>query len=177
MTLFPMSTSNATFSECERYRYSLRRHWDHDKPAVCFAMLNPSTADAFKDDPTIRRCIGFAKAWGAGGLVVVNLFALRATNPDELYSHASPVAAPSEEHPFYGDRNTAEIIMHSDGLRLVAAWGTHGNLRGRARQVMDALGAKRRVECLGVTKDGHPRHPLYVAAATVPVPFVIGGAP
>ncbi|MDB5297796.1 MAG: hypothetical protein JWO31_3779 [Phycisphaerales bacterium] len=71
----------AVLSPCERYRYVLHRWWDESKPAVCWLMLNPSTADAATDDPTIRKCCGFARAWGAGGIAVVNLFALRATDP------------------------------------------------------------------------------------------------
>lgn len=83
--------SSAVISECGSYRYRLERVWEAEKDRVAFIMLNPSTADASKDDPTIRRCIGFAKAWGFGGLIVGNLFALRSTDPKALYGHKDPV--------------------------------------------------------------------------------------
>jgi hypothetical protein len=139
-------------------------------------MLNPSTADATADDPTIRRCMGFARSWGAGGIRVVNLFALRATDPAELAKFDSPVAPrpPEGAHPFHENLNDAHIVDASDGCRLIAAWGTHGSFQRRDRAVMKLL-ATRRVECLGVTKGGHPRHPLYVAASVLPMPFTMEG--
>lgn len=117
-------------------------------------MLNPSTADATLDDPTIRRCRGFAKGWGMGGLVVVNLFAFRATSPAALKSSADPV----------GPENDDAIHDAVVGSRaVVAAWGVHGRLLGRADQVLGLLREiGREPMCLGVTKDGYPRHPLYV---------------
>jgi hypothetical protein len=126
-------------------------------------MLNPSTADAEQDDPTIRRCIGFAKAWGFGGIAVRNIFALRATDPRELYKSDDPVGPGNDE-----------AICDLAGLcpLIVAAWGVHGGLRNRGRQVCELLaGAGAEVVCLGVTKDGHPKHPLYVAADAERMPF------
>ena len=140
---------DAVFSDCGRYRYLLTRRWG-DGPAATFVMLNQSTADAATDDPTIRRCIGFAKSWDCGSLNVVNLFACRATNPRELLAATDPV----------GPRNDA--FLHSYLPDGVAAWGAHKLATARARGVVRAFVRSSPLWCLGVTKDGHPRHPLYV---------------
>lgn len=142
---------DAVFSDCGRYRYLLTRRWG-DGPAATFVMLNPSTADAATDDPTIRRCIGFAKSWDCGSLNVVNLFAFRATDPRELLAATDPV----------GPRNDA--FLHSYLPDGVAAWGAHKMASTRARGVVRAFVRSSPLWCLGVTKDGHPRHPLYVRA-------------
>mgnify|MGYP002133234169 CR=1 FL=1 len=154
--------SDATFSPCKVYRYSLTRGFD-DGPACNFLMLNPSTATATEDDPTIRRCIGFAKGWGYGVLYVTNLFALRATDPRELYKHAEPV----------GPDNDRCILTAATGSQLVvAAWGVHGAHRDRGADVARLIRkAGVKLHCLGTTKDGHPRHPLYLPAALTPVAF------
>lgn len=146
--------AGAKFDETGRYRYSLWRAWEPGA-AVCWVMLNPSTADASKEDPTIRKCIGFARRWGFGAIAIVNIFALRSTDPRALYADPAPV----------GELNDAAILEGAGRARLiVAAWGVHGAHRGRAAQVLDLLklGAERVVHCLGVTKDGHPKHPLYL---------------
>lgn len=152
--------STATFSPCRTYRYALTRRWEEDdSDGVAFLMLNPSTADAMADDPTIRRCVGFAKTWGFGGLLVLNLFALRATDPKQLYGHDDPV----------GPDNDAVIGGWLDRLSgpVVAAWGVHGAYRQRHAEVTDLVRAHgKQLMCLGATKDGHPKHPLYVAAST-----------
>lgn len=142
---------SATFDPARTYRYKLERHWGDAAPAV-FVMLNPSTADAFVDDPTIRRCVAFARREGCGGLVVVNLFALRATDPKALRSHPDPVGPLNDT--FLSD---ARLL----GSSVIAAWGAHGSLHGRDEAVARLL-AGRAVQCLGVTKDGHPCHPLYL---------------
>ena len=163
-TLFqttPAVRSDALISQCGRYRYWLTRTWDADKPPVCWVMLNPSTADASADDPTIRRCMAFARAWGAGGIVVVNLFALRATDPRELRAQPFNVIGPD---------NDWHILASTEGRRVIAAWGAHGGQSARDRRVMRLLEG-RDVVCLGVTKDGFPRHPLYVRRDMKPVPF------
>jgi hypothetical protein len=164
LSLFPRVVSSAVISDCGRYRYSLLRVWS-ELPRVCWIMLNPSTADAHIDDPTIRRCMGFSRAWGAGGIVVVNLFALRATDPDELLSYirgADPLSA-------FNDRNIGQC---ADQRRIIAAWGSHQSIKksGRDHAVMKLLAGKT-IECLGVTKDGYPRHPLYVAGKVAPVEY------
>lgn len=166
-------TGRAVLSPDGLYRYTLEREWQAELGPVptedlrcLFVMLNPSTADAFIDDPTIRRCVGFARSWGYSSLSVVNLFALRATHPGVLRVTPNPV----------GPDNDDWIRREADRASLiVAAWGTSGDLLGRDRSVLAALdrhpGAGD-VYCLGVTRSGQPLHPLYVAGATVPSLYV-----
>jgi hypothetical protein len=127
-------------------------------------MLNPSTADAFQLDPTNRRCVGFAQAWGYGSMVTTNIFAFRSTDPVGLRTANDAV----------GPANDEEILTAAKNADLViAAWGTHGELYGRGTAVRDMLataGIERHV--LRLTKDGHPGHPLYVAGDTVPTAWV-----
>lgn len=159
--------SSATFSESMAFRYTLSRVWDGRRPACCFVMLNPSTADENILDPTVRRCVGFAKAWGYGSLWVLNIFALRATDPEELYRVAFDPVGPHND--FY----IREVIQRSQCA--VAAWGVHGKLRDRGAAV--AAQIHRLIPgglcCLGMTKDGHPRHPLYVSGSQERVPFTL----
>jgi hypothetical protein len=153
----------ATLSPCGRYRYDLMRIWDHEKPAALFIMLNPSTADAEKDDPTIRRCVGFARSWGYGWLVVVNLFAWRATNPADLYQPDGTVRPEA-----IGPDNDETIIEHAQACPLiVAAWGDHGKRSSRAEELADNLVQSGfTLRCLGLNVSGQPKHPLYVKSAT-----------
>lgn len=150
-----------------RYRYSLWRIWDQTLPSCTWIMLNPSTADAEMDDPTIRRCMAFAKSWGCGGIYVVNLFAFRATDPQALKSATGDICGPDNEHW------VREAISAAKGGPIVAAWGTHGRFRDEDQRMMYFLRMELdvQVQCLGRTKDGHPRHPLYVSAATKLEPF------
>jgi hypothetical protein len=133
-------------------------------PAVCFVMLNPSTADAFQDDPTIRRCIGFARAWGYGGLHVVNLYSFRTPSPAYLKKAPRPNGPDNDAH------------LHqaaAAATRVVAAWGNHGD-RMRVADVLAQLrAATGQVMCLGMTRTGAPRHPLYVPAATQLVEYTL----
>jgi hypothetical protein len=150
----------ASFSRDRRYRYSLTRHWA-EGPTVAWVMLNPSTADARQDDPTIRRCIAFSRAWGFGALEVVNLFGLRSPHPRDLVASDEPVG-PGSDRALRAALREAEVV--------VAAWGNlSGALRGRDELVQTWLPAD--TACLGVTRQGAPRHPLYVAGATLPVPL------
>lgn len=152
------------------YRYRLWRIWDQDRAPTAFVMLNPSTADASIDDPTIRRCVGFARSWGAGGVVVVNLYAFRATDPADL------LAAEARGVDVIGPDNDAHIrTVFSAVDGVVFAWGATPVGPGVARRVRDALPPGVEVSCLGVTKHGHPRHPLYLAANTARVPLTDGG--
>lgn len=133
--------------------------WKSDPRMVMFIGLNPSTADETTDDPTIRRCIGFAKRWGYGGIWMTNLFALRATDPKVMLAHPEPVGPENDERLLH---------WYSRSNLVIAAWGQHGKHRGRARQILKKL---RDLYCLGRTRDGHPRHPLYVKGDTEPIPF------
>ena len=154
--------SSAVYSSCAGYRYRLDRQWS-GAPQLTWIMLNPSTATEAANDPTIARCETRARAGGFGGLRVVNLFAWRATAPAELKRHASPVGPDNDRH----------LLAACAGAdRVVAGWGTHGTHLGRAAQVLRLLrdnGVP--IHTLGLTRQGHPRHPLYVAYATQPEPW------
>jgi hypothetical protein len=144
------------FSHCGQYRYRLWRIWDRDMPRICFIMLNPSTADGAEDDPTIRKCVGFARRWGYGSLVVVNLYAYRSTDPKGLRGVYDAVGP--------GNRTSVDIAL-AQSETVVCAWGaTKGEDHDIARyRMIDAINAHgKNPMCLGVTKDGSPRHPLYV---------------
>ena len=147
--------SGAQFSPDRLYRYVLWRTWNESTLPLIFLMLNPSTADARHNDPTVERCEQRARRWGAGGLVVVNLFAYRSTDPDELMKVADPV----------GPENDQAILAaaYSGGCELIAGWGNVGKLGGRADAVVRLLRrAHVRIHALAVNQDGSPKHPLYV---------------
>lgn len=153
----------ATISKCQKYRYWLERVWAEDGTGfVNFVMLNPSTADAEQDDPTIRKCIGFAQRWGYMGMHVVNLFALRSTDPRMLYESSDPV----------GPENDAFLEAgFVSAERTIVAWGKHGELNGRAEAVLKRFAGKYPIQALKLNGDGSPRHPLYVPYGAVPVPI------
>lgn len=151
----------ATLDPTERYRYTLHRVWDRRMPQAVWVMLNPSTADADRDDPTIRKCIVFTRAWGCGGMCVVNLYALRATDPKALLADPDPVGLDNDNH--------IQTALQGAGL-VLAAWGSlHPRLRWRASAVTGRAGLA--LHHLGLNGDGTPRHPLYVPGATVPTPW------
>ncbi len=179
-------SAGATISACGKYRYRLWREWRlHPKPAhwhmwtdakgrpvldgegeqigepkACvFIMLNPSTADGQQDDPTIRRCVGFAKAWGYDRLEVVNLFAYRATSPHDL------LALPHDADPvgWQNQHYIGQTLRNLPLGRIICAWGAHGGHLGQDETVLGWLEDEPRF-ALGLTKDGYPRHPLYVPA-------------
>ncbi|MBX3356447.1 MAG: DUF1643 domain-containing protein [Phycisphaeraceae bacterium] len=152
--------ADARFSPCRRYRYLLKRRWAREKPFVLFIGLNPSTADETLDDPTVRRCVGFARSWGYGGLMLANLFAFRSTCPRRLTQVRDPVGPENDDWLVRSAR--------SAGL-VVAAWGVHGTLQDRADAVVGQLPD---LYCLGTTRAGAPRHPLYLSANTPLQPFV-----
>jgi hypothetical protein len=160
-------SSSATFDPDRTYRYALTRCWDPGLAVITFVMLNPSTADAFAVDPTVRRCLDFARREGAGTLQVVNLFALRSTDPRVLCKHPDPVGA-------LNDRFIADAATGSD--LVIAGWGTHGILHGRGevvRGILSRAGAAR-LCCLRITRGGHPGHPLYIPAAAPLIDFAAG---
>lgn len=165
-TIIGRTAAGAQLSKDGRYRWSLWRTWD-SSAHLGWIMLNPSTADAYEDDPTIRRCIGFAKREGYGGIYVANLFGLRATDPSELDAADDPVgrdtigigAANADGTPHYYDPWDYLRFVCSD---VVAAWGTAGGRYPvRVNDVLRLSGGWPLL-CLGTTKHGHPRHPLYM---------------
>ncbi len=154
--LLPTVEKGATLSDDGVYRYRLWRRWG-DGGSLVFVMLNPSTADATEDDPTIRRCIGFARSWGYDGIQVVNLYALRATNPKGLLGHPDPE----------GPGNPAawrEAGCHY--RKMVAAWGVNCHMSGLPASRAFWENAPIRFKCVGITKGGDPKHPLYVRGDT-----------
>lgn len=150
---------SATLSPCRAYRYALWRRWGRG-PYAMFVGLNPSTADETNDDPTIRRCIGFARAWGYEALCMTNLFAFRATQPADMKKAADPVG-------WENDRTLRDLAIRA-GV-VVAAWGAHGTYKGRDQSVRLLVPG---LHYLRLTKDGHPGHPLYLPASLQPVAWV-----
>lgn len=151
---------DAIFDDSEMYRYSLTRVWSNNQNKVLFVMLNPSTADHNVDDPTIRRCINFAKNWGVGSLEVVNLFGYRATDPDELKKAADPIGPDNDIH-------IQRAALQSD--KIILAWGTKEYLLGRNKKVMEDVLFSYKTHCLDISKNGHPKHPLYISANREPI--------
>lgn len=150
---------SATLSPCRAYRYALWRRWGRG-PYAMFIGLNPSTADETNDDPTIRRCIGFARAWGYEALCMTNLFAYRATEPADMKKAADPVG--------FENDGALETLARGAGV-VVAAWGAHGTHQGRDKAVRSFVNG---LHYLRLTKDGHPGHPLYLPANLEPQPWV-----
>ncbi|MGO9600706.1 MAG: DUF1643 domain-containing protein [Isosphaeraceae bacterium] len=145
----------AELSHCLLYRYALWRRWGSG-PQVLFVMLNPSTADEKTDDPTVRRCIGFAKAWGFRSLAIGNLFAFRTSSPAALSACTDPV----------GHENDRWLrLLHEESSLTIAAWGNHGRLLGRNSAVSSNLPS---LHILGLTVLSEPRHPLYVRSNVLP---------
>lgn len=150
----------ASFSNGEKYRYVLTRSWNDGDGCCTFIMLNPSTATGEVNDPTIRRCIGYARRWGHDQLRIVNLFALRSTDPKKLYQAVDPV----------GPENDASILFHClEAKRVVCAWGVHGVHMNRGNVVLKMLSDARILpEALAKTKAGIPKHPLYLKSDLTP---------
>ncbi|MDO8775057.1 MAG: DUF1643 domain-containing protein [Burkholderiaceae bacterium] len=154
----------ATFSPCRRYRYSLWRNWsvllESGNSYAMFIGLNPSTADETLDDPTIRRCMAFAKSWGYDGLCMTNLFAFRATEPDVMLAELDPVGVGNDAHLLAMAKNAGIVI---------AAWGTPGTHMGRDVSVRELIP---NLHYLRLTKAGHPGHPLYLPGDLMPTSWV-----
>ncbi len=148
---------SAVISTNGLYRYHLGRVWDSDAERCLFVMLNPSTADGREDDATIRRCIGFAKGFGFGALDVVNLFALRTRSPKKLAAHPFPVGPENDEF--------VERQAGASGC-VVCGWGVRPKELADRGSLTALLLTGVDLYCLGTTKDGSPRHPLYLPAAS-----------
>lgn len=156
----PDPFSGATFSRCRRWRYLLWRRWDAARPAANFLMLNPSTADEVRLDPSCTRARNYAERWGYGALIVTNLFGWRATDPDEMKRARDPV----------GRGNDAAILQAArEAAIVVCAWGNHGLHRGRAERVLGLLAsAGIRLHVLRMNGAGQPAHPLYLPGNLAP---------
>jgi hypothetical protein len=154
--------SGAKFSACRRWRYLLWRRWDASRPAANFLMLNPSTADEVRLDPSCTRARNYAERWGYGALIVTNLFGWRATDPDEMKAARDPV----------GRGNDAAILRAArEAAIVVCAWGNHGLHRGRAQRVVDLLLSRGiALHALRITGAGQPAHPLYLPGTLTPRP-------
>lgn len=152
--------STAVYSDCETYRYSLTRVWDPAGRRVMFVMLNPSTATEVQNDPTIERCERRSRALGFGGFRATNIFAYRATDPRDMRRMEQPE----------GPDNMATILEGMEWADMViCAWGTHGAHREQGARVASALRATGRdLFHLGLSKAGHPKHPLYIAYSQQP---------
>ena len=154
----------ATFDRSRRYRYRLWRFWDQDLPALTLIMLNPSAADAVYNDQTISTCIRLAQRLKYGGIEVVNLFAYCTSDPRQLKATRNPVGKHNDEYIAASAVKTKSVLI---------AWGNHGLWQGRHAEVLDLLRAiAKPVYCLGVTKQGQPRHPLYLPGDTPMIPYL-----
>ena len=157
--------STAVYSDCENYRYQLTRIWDPDGEKVLFVMLNPSTATEVQNDPTVERCERRARTLGYGAFRVTNIFAWRDTDPKALRAAREPVGPDN-------DRILTESCDWAD--RIIAGWGAHGEHLDQGAHVARLLrDTGRPVYHLGLTKAGHPRHPLYIAYSQQPEPWDI----
>ena len=169
----------AELSACGTYRYRLGRIMvETDVPftragmawyspttrVMAFVMLNPSTADAYADDPTIKRDMGFALRDGYDEICVMNLFAGRATNPDDLFKMADPEGPYNSEH---------WKALKASSAKIICAWGADKRAVTQSKKFLDVMRG-RDMYCLGLSKDGHPRHPLYLRADTPVQPFQLG---
>lgn len=155
---------DACISDCGKYRYWLSRTWvPFALPRLCYIMLNPSTADAEQDDPTITRCIQRAKHLNFGSITVVNLFAWRATDPLELWNVPDPIGPDN-------DATICQVVMNSE--RVICGWGIQGAMMQRDTTIRKLLrDAGVQPYALRLTKGGHPAHPLYLPYSLQPEPM------
>lgn len=152
--------STATYSDCERYRYALTRTWDTGGKRLLFVMLNPSKATEVQNDPTVERCERRARALGFGAFQVTNIFAWRDTDPNQMRKAVDPVG-PDNDHALLDGTAWADLI--------IAAWGTHGAHLDRGPQTATLLRATGMpLYTLGLSKHGHPKHPLYISYSQQP---------
>jgi len=147
---------NAIISDCGMYRYALWRIWDDAQPLVLFIGLNPSTADATLDDPTLKRCVGFAHQWGYGGISLGNLFAFRSTDPQQLWVAKDPIGPDNDKWLFK---------LNNKAALAVAAWGDDGVFKNRNNVVLRLFP---NLFCIKMSRQGNPRHPLYLPRTLKP---------
>lgn len=158
------AASTAVYSDCEHYRYALTRIWQPDGQKAAFIMLNPSTATEVQNDPTVERCERRARALGFGAFRVTNIFAWRDTEPKKMRAAADPVGA---------DNDAAILEACGWADQVICAWGAHGEHLDRGQQTATLLrGCGKPLFHLGLTQAGHPRHPLYIAYAQQPEPWL-----
>lgn len=158
----PLISSGAVFSEDRKYRYRLWRVWDEELPRVLFVMLNPSIADEQREDPTLRRCLGFARSWGFGGLYVGNLFAYVSSRPDDLFGAGDPLGRDNNDHL---------SAMISECSQLICAWGNAPVIK-RLGGIPDWKVLRQAgLYCIRRSKNGFPCHPLYQAITSFPLPY------
>ena len=138
------------------YRYTLLRRWNESEPNVLIIALNPSTATAINDDPTVRRCIAYARSWGFGSVTIGNLFAYRATDPQRLFRARDPVGPKKDEFL---------RAMAAKASIVVSAWGNRGVYLGRA-EVVQAMFP--RLHCMRLTRERQPGHPLFLPKSLQP---------
>jgi len=162
--LFTTFYEGAKFSPCRTWRYDLWRKWGSDDDYCSWILLNPSTANESENDPTIRRCITFSKAWGYSGLHILNVFGFRATDPSDMKKANEPIGT---------DNNKTILKIAKGASRVVCGWGDHGQYKGRAEDVVRMLSKHEiRLSYLDLNKSGEPRHPLYIKGDTHPKTLV-----
>ena len=150
---------DAILSEDKKYRYVLSRIWDESKPKVMIIGLNPSTADAINDDPTITKCINFAKSWGYGGVYMLNLFAFRTSKPKVMFSADEPIGVEN-------DKYLIDYSLKCD--KVVCTWGNDGSYKNRNSEIKSILS---NLHYLALNKSGEPAHPLYLKSELIPIKF------
>ncbi len=151
---------SAIFSTCRTFRYTLSRSWNKKASMVLFIGLNPSRADETIDDPTIRRCIKFAKGWGFGGFYIANLFAFCSYDPKVLLKVKDPIGPKN-------DTILQNLILKSEDIVLI--WGNNGNYLKRNEKVLKLI---KNPLCLKINKNGSPTHPLYLKSGLKPIPYI-----
>jgi hypothetical protein len=180
IALFPSDdTAGAEFSKDKVYRFRLWRIWlprEKVPKIACFCMLNPSTADEVKLDPTLRRCAGLSRSWNCTGMVIVNLFAVVSADPKILLTHPDPVGDQPTKTTLGRTVTNTQVILDeiSKAHLLVLAWGAFSEAEQRAKQLIKTLSDRGVTPyCLGLTKEGMPGHPLFVPKGTKPIRFII----
>jgi len=153
------------FSDCRKYRYRLSQIWDESKAPLHWLMLNPSTADEVKNDPTVERCERRARMWGYGGSVVMNIFAYRATDPKDMRAQKDPVGPEN-------DQWIRDLAKRSHEIDVIGGWGEHGAHMDRGKAVIDIFRQEKgMLSALKVNASGHPKHPLYIGYKATPEPL------